>query len=62
MVNLSHVVPVVPPSTIVGYQYSLLQMGEVGNNHSLLANDIPAVTSRVETNAPRTCPNSGLPG
>jgi len=69
VVNLSDVVPVVPPSAIFGYQYShvgkewsyLFQTGEVGNNHSLLDNYIPAVSGQVETNAPRTYPNSGLP-
>ena len=74
VVNLSDVVPVVPPSSIFGYQYShvgqewsyLFQTGEVGGNHSLLDNYIPAVApttgSPVETNAPRSYPNSGIPG
>jgi triacylglycerol lipase len=74
VVNLSDVVPVVPPSSIFGYQYShvgqewsyLFQTGEVAGNHSLLDNYIPTVApttgSPVETNAPRTYPNSGIPG
>ena len=74
VVNLSDVVPVVPPSSIFGYQYShvgqewsyLFQTGDVGDNHGLVDNYIPAVApstgSPVETNAPRSYPNSGIPG
>ena len=65
---------VLPPSSIFGYQYShvgqewsyLFQTGDVGDNHGLVDNYIPAVApstgSPVETNSPRSYPNSGLPG
>ena len=71
VVNLSDVVPVLPPTSIFGYQYQhvgqewsyLFQTGNVGTNHSLVDNYVPAVTpptGPVETNAPRTYPTSGL--
>jgi hypothetical protein len=71
VVNLSDVVPIVPPTSIFGYQYQhvgqewsyLFQAGDVGNNHGLVYNYIPAVTpptGPVETDAARTYPTSGL--
>jgi triacylglycerol lipase len=71
VVNLSDVVPVVPPTSIFGYLYQhmgqewsyLFQTGNVDTNHSLLDNYIPAVsppTGPVETDAPRSYPTSGL--
>jgi hypothetical protein len=70
VVNLSDVVPVAPPSSIFGYRYShvgqewsyLFQTGEIVGNHSLDDNYIPGVTARVETDAARAYPNSGIPG
>ena len=72
VVNLSDVVPVLPPTSIFGYQYNhvgqewsyLFQTGDVGTNHSLTDNYLPAVTppaGPVETDATRTYPTSGLP-
>jgi hypothetical protein len=71
IVNLSDVVPVLPPTSIFGYQYQhvgqewsyLFQTGDVESNHALVDNYIPAVTpptGPVETDAPRTYPTSGL--
>jgi len=73
VVNLSDVVPVLPPASIFGYLYAhvgqewsyLFQTGEVADNHSLEVNYLPAVApataSPVETDAPRVYPNSGIP-
>lgn len=71
VVNLSDVVPIVPPTSIFGYQYQhvgqewsyLDQTGNVDTNHSLAVNYVPAVgppKGPVESNAPRTYPTSGL--
>jgi triacylglycerol lipase len=71
VVNLSDVVPVVPPTSVFGYQYQhvgqewsyLFQAGNITSNHSLTDNYVPAVTppaGPVETDAPRTFPASGL--
>lgn len=73
VVNLSDVVPVLPPTSItvgqttftyahVGTEWSYLwQAGNVIDNHSLSDNYIPALAQRVETAAPRKFPVSGLP-
>jgi len=66
--NLSDVVPIVPPSGILGLSYTqvgtewsyLDQTGDVGGNHSLADNYLPAVEKKVETDAPRTFPNNGI--
>lgn len=68
VVNLSDVVPIVPPTEILGLSYSqvgsswsyLDQTGDVGGNHSLADNYLPAVQKKVETDAPRTFPNNGM--
>lgn len=71
--NLSDVVPILPPASIfqwqyqhVGTEYSYLdQTGEVIGNHSIADNYVPATNppkGPVETDAPRTYPNTGLGG
>lgn len=71
--NLSDVVPLLPPASIFGWHYQhvgteysyLDQAGEVGGNHSIANNYVPATNppkGPVETDAPRTYPNTGLGG
>lgn len=68
VVNLSDVVPIVPPTEIFGLSYAqvgtawsyLDQTGDVGGNHSLADNYQPAVQAKVETAAPRHFPNNGI--
>lgn len=72
VVNLSDVVPVLPPTSItlgqstftyahVGQEWSYLwQAGDVVANHSLSDNYLPAVNQKVETDAARRFPVSGL--
>lgn len=68
VVNLSDVVPIVPPTEILGLSYSqvgtawsyLDQTGDVAGNHSLADNYQPAVQAKVETDAERHFPNDGM--
>ncbi|HEV3455566.1 MAG TPA: lipase family protein [Thermoanaerobaculia bacterium] len=73
VVNLCDVVPILPPKALAGYQYAqvggagaewsyLFQSNDVGDNHGILGNYIPAVMAAVETNVRRRYPNSGMPG
>ncbi len=70
--NLADVVPIVPPPLIFGYQYQhigkldqewsyLNQTGDVGGNHSIRENYIPALNRPgVITNSERHYPCSGI--
>jgi hypothetical protein len=71
--NLADVVPILPPASIFGWQYQhvgteysyLDQTGEVGGNHSIANNYVPATNppkGPVETDAARSYPNTGLGG
>jgi hypothetical protein len=75
VVNLTDLVPMVPPEKIGGLTYQhigapvqewsyLNQTGDIGNNHNLQKNYLQALQASpaVVTNAPRTYPVSGLPG
>jgi hypothetical protein len=54
--------PVHPGGGRGGRVVLLFQTNDVGDNHGILGNYIPAVMVGVETNAPRQYPNSGIPG
>jgi hypothetical protein len=70
VVNLTDVVPFLPPTTIFGWDYAhvgeewsfLNQSGNVTYNHGLITanNYTAAVKQQVPTNAPRTYPVTGL--
>ncbi|MEG4167375.1 MULTISPECIES: lipase family protein [unclassified Microcoleus] len=64
VVNLADVVPVLPPTHIydctyqhVGQEWSYLwQKGDIGENHYLVSNYLPAVSSEVEKDKPLIYP------
>jgi predicted lipase len=70
VVNLTDVVPFLPPTQIFGWDYAhvgeewsfLNQSGNVTYNHGLISpkNYTAAVNQQVPTNAPRTYPVTGL--
>ena len=70
VVNLTDVVPFLPPTKIFGWEYAhvgeewsfLNQSGNVTDNHGLISpkNYTAAVKQQVPTNAPRTYPVTGL--
>jgi triacylglycerol lipase len=70
VVNLTDVVPFLPPTKIFGWDYAhvgeewsfLNQSGNVTDNHGLISpkNYTAAVKQQVPTNAPRTYPVTGL--
>jgi triacylglycerol lipase len=70
VVNLTDVVPFLPPTRIFGWEYAhvgeewsfLNQSGNVAYNHGLISpnNYAAAVGQQVPTNAPRTYPVTGL--
>ncbi|WP_296385518.1 hypothetical protein [Winogradskyella sp.] len=70
IVNLSDLVPMIPPSQIAGWTYEhvskewsfLNQSGNVGGNHALIGpnNYTDAVNKQIPTDTPRNYPVTGL--
>lgn len=64
VVNLADMIPVLPPTKFLEYTYQhvgqewsyLWQTGDIGKNHYLVSNYLPAVNSEVEKDKPLTYP------